>query len=715
MVKRGLIILSVVCLFFITSVYAQKKNLEINDLTNRKLSPKSLSNLQWMGHSDDFTWVADGALVKVSARASNPDKRDTLIKLDELNQQMVRMGYDKLKDFPSVRWKDNSNFTFIVKFKLFQFDMASKTLKLLNQWDEKALNTDIHYGTGLVAYTIENNLFIAGNNKTLQVTSDSGKGIVNGCERVHRNEWGIDKGTFWSPMGSFLAFYRMDETMVADYPLVNIDTPIATVENTKYPMAGETSHQVTIGVYEVSTHKTVFLKTGEPKDQFLTNIAWSPDEKYIFIAVLNRAQDHMKMNQYDAATGNFIKTLFEEKNDRYVEPLTPMVFLKKNPRLFLWESQRDGYNHLYLYDIDGNLIRQLTKGEWVVTSTLGSDEEERRVYFMGTRESPLEKQLYETDLKTGNITRLTSVPGNHYTYVNSTGNYFIDQYSSVTQPTEYQVYNSKGKTLFTLLKGDNPLKDYKLGETTLFTLKADDGTLLYARIIKPVNFDSAKKYPVVVYVYGGPHTKLVTNSWLGGAGLYLNYLASTGYVVFTLDNRGSSNRGFAFESIIHRHLGDIEINDQMTGVKYLKSLPYIDSTRMAVEGWSYGGFMTVSLMLKKPGVFKVGICGGPVIDWKYYEVMYGERYMDTPKENPEGYSNASLLNIANQLKGRLLIMHGTMDETVVWQNSLAFIKKCVEAGVNIDYFPYPGHGHGVGGKDRLHLYRKQIQYYKDFL
>lgn len=696
-------------------VLAQNKILTTDDLINFKLYPKSLANLQWIGNSDGCSWLANNALVKASVIKGKSGMRDTVLRLADLNKELAKLKVDTIRRFPAVRWNDAASFTFTLKNRLFIYSLTTGTLTQLNEWDEKAENTDIEYEFYRTAYTIDNNLYISAEGKTVVVTAETNKEIVNGSSRVHRSEWGISKGTFWSPGAEMLAFYRMDESMVDDYPLVDISTDIATLSNTKYPMAGKASHQVTVGVYAIKTAKTIFLKTGDPKDQFLTNISWSPDGKYIFIAVLNREQNHMKLNQYAVTDGSFVRTLFEEQHDRYVEPLTPLKFLKKNNSLFLWESRRDGYNHLYLYTIEGKLVRQLTKGNWEVISTLGTDEKETKVYFMASKETPLEDHLYEVSLKDGRTERLSRPFLNHVTYVNKNNGFFIDQANALDIPTSYIVYGRNGLAIDTLLKGENPLKDYSLGKISLLTLKADDGSDLYARLIKPVNFDSTKKYPVIVYVYGGPHSQLVTNTWLGGSNLYLNYLATQGYLVFTLDNRGTSNRGFAFESIIHRQLGTMEMKDQMAGVNYLKKLPYADTTRFAVEGWSYGGFMTISLMLKQPDIFKVGICGGPVIDWKYYEVMYGERYMDTPEENPEGYAGASLLNYANQLKGKLLIIHGTLDATVVWQNSLQFIKQCINENKQVDYFVYPGHEHGVGGKDRLHLYRKQIQYYKDYL
>jgi dipeptidyl-peptidase 4 len=311
---------------------------------------------------------------------------------------------------------------------------------------------------------------------------------------------------------------------------------------------------------------------------------------------------------------------------------------------------------------------------------------------------------------------LSQGSGTHSAKLSPNGNYIIDTYSSQVTPRKIWVINNKdGKVAQTLLTSKNPVADYALGEVTIFPIKADDGTDLYTRMITPPNFDKNKKYPVVVYVYGGPHLQLVTNSWLGGANLWMQLMAQKGYIVFTLDPRGTSGRGLEFEQETFRQLGTVEIADQLRGVEYLKSLPYVDADRMGIHGWSFGGFMTTSMMLKSPDTFKVGVAGGPVIDWNYYEIMYTERYMDSPEQNPEGYKNANLLNYVKNLKGKLLMIHGTVDDVVVWQHSLAFIKKAVDEGILLDYFVYPGHPHNVIGKDRVHLMRKVTQYLDDNL
>jgi dipeptidyl-peptidase-4 len=706
--KFGLLAIVLVSIFL--QSYGQDKKLALDDLMNRRFYPQSLANLQWRSN-DSFTWVAKNCLVQ---QTLENEVSDTILKLENLNKALSAIELEKQKSFPSVTWIDALQFRFMRSGKVIIYHMGDARAKVLNTFDPEAENADMEPITGQVAFTKGNNLMVSVNGTINAVTNDADKNIVSG-QSVHRNEFGIDKGTFWSPKGNLLAFYRMDQTMVTDYPLVNINERIATVENIKYPMAGMKSHHVTVGIYNPVSGVVHYIKTGEPAEQYLTNISWSPDEKYIFIAVLNRAQDHLWLNKYDAATGDFVKTLFEETDKEYVEPLHELSFLKTRPDQFVWQSRRDGWNHLYLYDINGSLVKQLTTGKWEVTQLMGWDLKESQVLFMSTEAGALDRHLYSVDLKSGKMSRLTDSEGTHTIFLSPSSVHFIDRVSSLQVGAKYILYPEKRKNQRILFEDINPLKDYQLGETTMVTLKSDDGKDLYGRLIKPSGFDPAQKYPVLIYVYGGPHSQLVTNTWLGGAGLFLNYMAQQGYVVFTLDNRGTSSRGADFEQCIHRQLGKMEMSDQMKGVEYLKSLPYVDVTRIGLDGWSYGGFMTLMLKLNNPGVFKVASCGGPVVDWKYYEIMYGERYMDTPEENPDGYKYADVINYIDKLEGKLLVMHGAQDNTVVWQNSLQFIQECILKGKQVDYFVYPNHEHNVSGKDRIHMFRKLAEYYHDNL
>lgn len=696
-------------LLFVINGFTQDQLLTLKDAVylNPQVMPKQMKQLQWMGNSSDFTWVDNNELIKSSALS---DGKKAIVNLDDLNAAFEDMNVDSVKKFPKISFVDDVNFNFTHKEKLFVFNTISKNMVFVNFYYENGKNIDVHNATNQIAYTVDNNLYVAVNNEQTQVTNDLNKGVVNG-QTVHRNEFGVKKGTFWSPTGKYLAFYRKDETMVTDFPLVDIEPRIAEVDNMKYPMAGMTNEQVKLGIFNMNTKETVFVDTGEPADQYLTCVTWDPSEEYIYIALLNRDQNHLKLNKYDAVSGAYVFTLFEEESDKYVEPEHPLYFLPSNPGQFIWMSERDGYQHMYLYHTNGKLIKQLTSGNWVVTQFLGLDSKGKKVFFTGTKASPIEQNIYSVEINSAKIIRISPDHGTHKGYPSASGEYIIDGYSSTDIAREYKLLNGNGKLIRVIQENVDPLINYNLGETTIFTIPSDDGTDLYSRIIKPMNFDPTKKYPVFFYVYGGPHSQLVNDSWLGAAGIFQNYMAQQGYVVFTMDNRGTAKRGLEFEQAIFRNLGQLEVEDQMKGVEYLKSLDFVDPERMGVDGWSYGGFLTISMMLKFPGVFKVGCAGGPVIDWKYYEIMYGERYMDTPRTNPEGYENANLLNLANQLQDKLLILQGANDNTVVWQNSLSFIKRCVDEGIQVDYFVYPGHKHNVRGKDRIHMYEKIRMYF----
>ncbi|HBG71992.1 MAG: hypothetical protein A2W93_05410 [Bacteroidetes bacterium GWF2_43_63] len=696
----------------LNAAFSQKQTLSLEQMfTDRSLYPGYVSGLQPHFSQSYFTYSSDEyELKKVDAKG----KETVLFSLADLNAALSGAGVAEMKYFPEYEWMNDSKIRIVEANKWIEVDVNLKKAEVRNSWNKEAKNLDMSPLNNIAAYTIDNNLFISVGGAEKAITAETNKGIVCG-QTVHRNEFGIEKGIFWSPKGNMLAFYRMDETMVTDYPLVDINAREAELANTKYPMAGMTSHQVTLGVYNITAGKTVFMKTGEPKEQYLTNISWSPDEKFVFIGMLNRDQNHLKWNQYDASTGDFIKTLFEEKSDRYVEPATPFVFLPGSADKFICQSQRDGYNHLYLFNTEGKLLKQLTSGSWMVTEFGGFDAKGEKIWFTATKDSPLENHAYILNIKDGKITKITAESGTHTVFLTKDFSLVCDYFSSVTMAASCSMKTTAGKEIKSLLKNENPLEDYAVPTPEFLTLKAEDGTPLYGRLLKPVDFDSTKQYPVIVYVYGGPHAQLVNNSWTGGAGMFLYYLASKGYIVFTLDNRGSANRGLNFESAIFRNCGTVEVDDQMVGVNWLKSKSWVDQTRMGVHGWSYGGFMTISMMLKQPGVFKAAVAGGPVIDWKYYEVMYGERYMDTPESNPDGYKNAALTNYADKLDGRLLIIQGYQDATVVPQHCLSFLEASIKAGKLVDFFMYPNHEHNVRGKDRLHLYRMIDQYFEDHL
>ncbi len=592
--------------------------------------------------------------------------------------------------------------------------------------------------SGAMAILRGKNLFLRLGMKEWQLSKDGSREIVYG-QSVHRDEFGIHKGTFFSNDGTKLAFYRMDQSMVVDYPQVKIpeidyfnhpetQTCSAIAAPDKYPMTGETSHEVTVGVFDSATGKTVYLKAGDPKDRYFTNISWSPDDKTIYMFELNRDQNDCRLVSYDAKTGEKTGELYRETDEKYVEPQHPIVFLPWDNSQFIMQSQKDGYNHLYLctlgkhgsrmaHNTESLEIKQLTQGKWVVLDVLGFNTKRKSIIIASNEISPIQRNLFAVDVKTGKRTRVDETgDGWHNGMLSESGAFIFDKYSSPNVPNNIAIVNTENGKKFSYFRAEDPWKGYNVPEYSCGTVKAADGeTDLYWRMVKPTNFDPKKKYPTIVYVYGGPHAHNVDARWHYSSRSWETYMAQNGYLLFILDNRGSENRGKAFEQATFRQLGQEEMKDQMKGVEYLKSLPYVDADRIGVHGWSFGGFMTISLMTNYPDVFKVGVAGGPVIDWHWYEVMYGERYMDTPQTNPEGYKKTSLLYKAKDLKGKLQIITGDNDATVVPQHCLTFIKACIAAGTQPDFFVYPGEPHNMRGHQSTHLHERISQYFFDYL
>ena len=567
----------------------------------------------------------------------------------------------------------------------------------------------------------------SGNGLVLTIGGSRDENITYG-QYVSRNEFGIEDGIFWSPDSTKVAFYKKDESKVTSFPLLDITTRTGSLKEIKYPMAGMDSEVVQVGVYNLMRCSSVYLKVNDfGEDQYLTNISWTPDGTKVLVQVLDRSQKHMHLNMYDANTGAFIRTILTEDNAKYVEPQDPVWFVKGSENLFIYRTDnRDGYRNLYLCDLNGN-VRRLTETDADVAYVANDGE---YVWYTSAEVSPVENHLFRVKIsvpskalwkgvetvKIGKPQQLTSDEGWHTIAMSPDCRHYIASWSSLCVPRMTTLCTSDGTAVRTMLTADDPTEDYAYTEITLGTVKSADGKFdNYYRLIKPKDFDPSKKYPVIVYVYGGPHSQMVKNTYMAELRRWEMYMAQRGYLVYVQDNRGTQNRGAAFEKAIHRQCGQAEMADQMEGVKMLMELPYVDKDRIGVHGWSYGGFMTISLITNYPDVFKVAVAGGPVIDWKWYEVMYGERYMDHPDVNPEGYEKTSLINKAKDLKGKLLICQGAIDPVVLWEHSLSFVRACVVNNVQVDYFPYPCHEHNVSGKDRVHLHDKISMYFEDYL
>ena len=683
----------------------------------KMLRRTSLRSLSWLGN--DYIYIDSTRLVIGTPSAQS--KVTTLLTQDELlsilGEATKGKGAKFFSPFAVVGGsRELLSITFGQKHHLV--DPRAKKLVASYERDTKEEQAFLFSPRADHAAVVKgHNLFVLSpDGSSLQLTTDGSPTIVYG-QTVHQNEFGINGGLFWSPDGGQLAFYRMDQSMIAPYPLVHIDARKATEEKLYYPMAGMPSHHVTLGVYDLASGKTVYIKTGEPKEKYLTNISWAPDGKTIYIAELNRDQNHMDLKAYDPKTGDYIKTLFSETNSKYIEPQWPMRFIPGRDREFVWQTRRDGYTHLYHYNVDGKLLGQITRGAWEVTDFLGFADGGKTLVYTSTQLSPIDRVVASVSLDGRKTKLLTPQEGWHVARLSRDGKYLLDTYESLKNPTEQRLVSvSTGKQLAKLYQSKDPEAGFINPEITFGKIKAADGvTDLYYRLLKPTNFDPSKKYPTIVYVYNGPHAQLVQNRFHAGCLGWDLYMATQGYVVFTVDGRGSAHRGADFEQVIHRHLGKNEMADQMKGVDFLKSLPYVDANRIGVAGWSYGGFMTTNLMLTYPEVFKVGVAGGAVTDWARYEVMYGERYMDSPQDNPEGYKETNLSLRAKDLKGRLMLIHGTIDPTVVWQHTQLFVEACVKAGTYPDYMIYPEHRHNVMGVDRVHLNYTMARYFFDHL
>lgn len=749
-------ILQLVVLFCMTTLTLsaqEKKAFTLEDVIPGgsnyfNLVPENIPGLGWWG---DICIQAGVDEVKTIDVKNGKEK--ILFTLNEVNET-IKNG-DKpykltheLKPLHSLMavqlpWADKTIALFRQSNYMMWYDFAEKKIIKLAYLNDKAANFDFCKENGLMAYTVGSNLHVAEQgdfDKQVSPSLVAGKeegetGILYG-QSVHRNEFGIMKGTFWSPKGTYLAFYRMDQSMVTDYPQVNTSTRIATPEPDKYPMAGMTSHKVTVGVYNVKTGKTVYLQAGDPTDRYFTNISWAPNEQHIYVIELNRDQNHSQLVRYNAVSGAKEAVVYEEKHPKYVEPQHPLTFLPWDDSKFIYWSQRSGFQHLYLMDTqkktypekekgeDGETtiheylqVTPLTQGDWLVQEILGFNAAKKEIIIGSTEVSPLQTNIYTLNVKTGKRTLIGKQDGTHQASLSANGTYLIDKFTSFSVPREISILPTNGKKGVNLLTATDPMyEQYNMPEITIGTIKAADGvTDLYYRLIKPVDFDPNKKYSAIIYVYGGPHAQLIHNNRFYDARGWDLYMAQKGYVMLTVDSRGSDNRGLKFENVTFRHLGVEEMKDQVKGAEFLQSLPYVNPEKIGVHGWSFGGFMTTNLMLTYPDLFKVGVAGGPVIDWKYYEVMYGERYMDTPQTNPEGYKGSDLKQKAGNLKGRLQIIIGGTDPVCVPQHSYTFLRACIEAGTHPDYFIYPEDGHNMIGRDRVHLHEHITRYFDDYL
>jgi dipeptidyl-peptidase 4 len=616
--------------------------------------------------------------------------------------------------------------------KLFYYDLAKPAKSALTQITQSngfATDATVSPAGRYIAYVRAQNLFAydlaAHAEKAL--TLDGGGPIKNGmAEFVAQEEMDRSTGYWWAPDDRHIAFARVDETPIELTQRFEIAADNVATFAQRYPAAGGPNVRVRLGVTDVVTGATTFVDLGPESDIYLARVNWLPDGKTMAIQRESRDQRRLDLLFADVDTGR-TRVVLTETSDTWIELHDELSFLKQTPE-FIWASARDGFQHLYLYDYGGHLVRRLTAGPWNVDDFRGRaikavDEDHRLVYFTATEKSPVERHLYRASLDTedpGKIERITEEPGLHAITMSPDAKVYVDNFNSVSQPPQVSMHGADGKLVTYLL--ENPLNEQHpdapyLADNSIpdfGTLTAADGQALHYRLFKPAHFDPAKRYPAIVDVYGGPGVQRVTNSWTGGS--FTQILTRAGYAVFQLDNRGSAFRGTAFQAPIHDKLGEVEVADQILGAHWLGSQSFVDPSRIGVWGWSYGGYMTLMLMFKAPEVFRAGVAGAPVTDWTLYDTHYTERYLDRPQDNPAGYAASSVLPYAKNLKGKLLVIHGMADDNVLFLHSTKLFRKLQDLGKPFDVMVYPGAKHGlVRQHDGRHAYMTIKRFFDDNL
>jgi dipeptidyl-peptidase 4 len=694
------------------------------------------------GHaSAGLTWAPDGKQIsffKETTPEGGKEARRELVAIDAgSGQSQVLIPVDKLATViaepekatqatglgrhapPPYQWaSDGTALLFQGTTSLAWFDLRTQKGHPLVSGKEDIDDPKISPDNRWVSFVRDHNLWLVSvaDGKVRALTKGGTEGVRKGeLDWVYPEELAITTAYWWAPDSSAIAYLEMDERKVSQYPLVDFASPTGEADNERYPVAGGVNPVVRVLVAPIAGGEPRVMDAGSETDIYLPRVNWLVDSKHLAIQRLNRAQTVVDLLIADTATGKS-RVAFTEKDQYWINVSDDLHFLKDGKRC-LWSSERSGYRHLYLYDLEGKELAQLTKGDWEVTGIQAVDETAGFVYFTATENSPLERHLYRVGLDGSGFARITKDSGTHAVSFSPNASAYVDTFSSSGIPPRQDLFRADGSPIVPI--NDNKvveLADYHLSPVQFLSVRSHDGVELNAMMIKPPNFDPARKYPVIVYTYGGPGVQVVTNSWGGATFLWHELMAQKGYIIFSLDNRGSAGRGHLFEEPIHFRFGAQELSDQRDGVAYLKSLPYVDSNRIGIWGWSYGGHMTLHAMFEDTEDLKVGFAGGPVTDWHYYDSIYTERYLGLLPQNAESYEESSPVKNASRLKGKLLIAHGTGDDNVHFANTLSLINELIDAGKYVEVMSFPGRGHGVSDSPaRRVLMKRVMQFFLDNL
>lgn len=606
--------------------------------------------------------------------------------------------------FPAMQWHDARTLRLLHNSAAWHWQVGAKKAQRMLSWQmPDATLLELAPNDGHAAVRSAQQLFVLDRSGARhQITFDGCEDLVYGGA-AHRAEIGITKGTFWRQDGRYLAFYREDQRPIARYPYQDVRAMPPTLRHGRYPMAGRKDSSVRVRVCDTKTYRTVELEAETGADLYWTNVTFGPDDT-VMVTLVNRGQDQLKLVRFDAKTGKRLHTVLTEQDRQWVEPEHPVHYLQDGR--FLWWSRRSGYRHIYLHEANGKLVRQVTSGNCDVLSLRLLEDDESHVWYQASGNDPRQHHLFVASLADGSQRQVTTERGSHDCKPSPDGKRAFVVWSNLESKPQARVLDTDTGTATTLPGGTDPLAKFTLPKQQFFEVEASDGSRLYGHVAIPADLKPGQRAPVIQYVYGGPHAQLVKDQWFGGAATWLQALCGSGFIICRLDNRGTPNRGIEFEQKIHRRLGTPEVEDQLRAVDWLRQQTFVDPDRIGVHGWSFGGYMTLRLMLLHPNVYTCGISGAPVTDWAMYETGYSERYMDSPRENPTGFQNSSCLPLAKSLNRPLLVVHGTDDRTVMWSHTLKFVEACVQAGKPLDYFPYPQQLHGLRGPHRKHFLNK---------
>ena len=716
--KTGFVFAVVIAACFATLPAGAQKKLTVADIyENPALQGKSIAGLQWMPDGKKFTYYQRDPKTgkrNIWSYDVNTRKREIFIDSEQV-KVLEEQRREKRFTLGNYFWSPNKVDILLPSGNdLYLYNSKSKQVRRLTH-DEAQERDPLFSPDGKkLAYLKRGNLYVLDieTGRETQLTTEGGGHILIGrFDWVYEEEFGIRTGFMWSPDGKAIAYWKLDEGRVPEFPIVDFIPTHNKVDVMRYPKAGDPNSIVQIGVVNVATRKTTWMDLGDNDDIYIPRIKWTADPKTLAIFRLNRDQNHLEVLLADVTTGK-TRLLFEEKEENgWIDIFDDFKFLKNNKQL-IWSSRKDGWKHLYMVDLRTGKMRPITRGNFDVTRLVGVDEKRKTIYYMSTEVSPLERHLFKIRFDGSRKTRISQRPGWHRVSLSPTFRHYIDYSSDITTPTVVTLRRINGARVDIIEANDMPgLQEYTLSTPEFLQVPAADGTPLNAFMIKPPDFDPNKKYPVLIYNYSGPGSQIVRNAWGGSRYLWHQLLAQRGYIIFGLDNRGTGSRGKAFMMATYKNLGDLESQDQIAGARWLAQQPYVDANRIGIWGWSYGGYMATLTFLKGEGLFKVGIAIAPVTDWRNYDTIYTERYMLTPQKNPEGYRRSSCLTYVEKLKGKLLLVHGTADDNVHFSNTLQLVYALQNARKPFDFMAYPRKLHGIRGRDtRIHLFNMLTDY-----